>query len=82
MVCLCMSANAKVADLHSNAWIYTHQLGLCVQVQKRDGRKEALSVSRPVKKITSPVDAYLDDRGARKVQAVSSSCTRSSECQS
>ena len=40
------------------------------QVQKRDGRKEALSVSRPVKKITSPVDAYLDDRGGRKVLAM------------
>ena len=40
-----------------------------LQVQKRDGRKAALNVSRPVKKITSPVDAYLDDRGGRKVLA-------------
>ena len=41
---------------------------LTLQVRKRNGAERALAVNRPVKKITSPVEAYLDDRGGRKVQ--------------
>ena len=37
-----------------------------VQVRKRNGSEKALAVNRPVKKIMSPVEAYLDDRGSRK----------------
>ena len=57
-----------LSALHDSSYAgkYAHQW---LQVQKRDGRKAALSISRPVKKIVSPVDAYLDDRGGRKVLA-------------
>ncbi|KAL0041882.1 hypothetical protein WJX79_007657 [Trebouxia sp. C0005] len=41
-----------------------------LQVRKRNGSEKALAVNRPVKKITSPVEAYLDDRGSRKVGVI------------
>lgn len=41
-----------------------------LQVRKRDGSEKGLAVSRPVKKIMSPVEAYLDDRGSRKVGVI------------
>ena len=50
---------------------------MLLQVRKRNGSEKALDVNRPVKKIMSPVEAYLDDRGARKVSTglpVSKSC--------
>lgn len=39
----------------------------CMQVRKRNGTEHALAVNRPVVRIVSPVEAYLDDRGSRKV---------------
>lgn len=41
-----------------------------LQVRKRNGSEKALAVNRPVKKIVSPVEAYLDDRGSRKVGVI------------
>ncbi|DBB02698.1 hypothetical protein WJX82_005349 [Trebouxia sp. C0006] len=41
-----------------------------LQVRKRNGSETALAVNRPVKKIMSPVEAYLDDRGSRKVGVI------------
>lgn len=41
-----------------------------LQVRKRNGSEKELDVNRPVKKIMSPVEAYLDDRGARKVGVI------------
>ena len=39
----------------------------CMQVRKRNGTEHDLAVNRPVVRIVSPVEAYLDDRGGRKV---------------
>ena len=50
---------------------------MLLQVRKRNGSEKELDVNRPVKKIMSPVEAYLDDRGARKVSTglpVNKSC--------
>ncbi|KAL3138941.1 hypothetical protein ABBQ32_005754 [Trebouxia sp. C0010 RCD-2024] len=41
-----------------------------LQVRKRNGTERALAVNRPVVKITSPVEAYLDERGSRKVGVI------------
>ena len=41
-----------------------------MQVRKRNGTEHALAVNRPVVRIVSPVEAYLDDRGNRKVDFV------------
>ena len=38
-----------------------------MKVRKRNGTEQALAVNRPVVKIMSPVEAYLDERGSRKV---------------
>lgn len=38
-----------------------------MQVRKHNGAERALAVNRPVVRIVSPVEAYLDDRGGRKV---------------
>ena len=46
-------------------------LTVLLQVRKRNGAEKALAVNRPVKKIMSPVEAYLDDRGPAKVWLLS-----------